>query len=91
MSISVTVGKLLLITSAHGFTYPCLFSSNPTRNINILYCDNCSYELASIPSLNIFPTKSPPVVSFLVVTKKSIVLNSGGFHLKECSQVNFLM
>ena len=43
--------------------------------------------LTSVPASYLLPIKSVFVDVFFVVTKKSIVLNSAGFHLKDKSHV----
>ena len=60
--------------------YPCLLSSKPTRNTTVLY--STIGDVVDTPEVNEFVIFSTPF-SLLVVNKKSIVLNSLGFHLKD--------
>ena len=69
--------------------YPCFFSSNPHRNWITLYCIRSASEVILVPSLKMVFVRSPPFLDLTVVIKKSMVLYSGGFHLKESSHVTF--
>ena len=79
------LGRTSLIILSNGFSNICRLRSNPHFKTNVLYwvtvCNN------PLPDSNMVLIKSLPVLSFLIETKKSIVLYLDGFHLKERSQV----
>ena len=70
----------------HGLTNPCCFSLYPHCNTKVLYWFIFCKPLRLWPSWNIWLISSLCILFCLTVTKKSIVLNSGGFHLNEYFQ-----